>query len=63
MQASAAFLVGVGTVGMAIMGGLGGGLLVGNMMSPNPPKHATLPVTSMRGRSLRAQLTRIAASS
>jgi hypothetical protein len=40
MRASTAFFVGVGTVGLAITGGLGGGFLVGNMMSPPPPKHA-----------------------
>jgi hypothetical protein len=40
MRASTAFFVGIGTVGLAIMAGLGGGLLVGNMMSPLPPKHA-----------------------
>jgi hypothetical protein len=40
MGASTAFLVGVGTVGLAIAGGLGGGLLIGNMMSPSAPKHA-----------------------
>jgi hypothetical protein len=38
MRASTAFLVGVGTVGLAITGGLGGGLLIGNMMSPSPPQ-------------------------
>jgi hypothetical protein len=41
MRASTAFLVGVGTVGLAIAGGLGGGLVIGNMMSPVPLKHAT----------------------
>jgi hypothetical protein len=40
MRASTAFLVGVGTVGLAIIGGLGGGLLIGNMMSPSAPRHA-----------------------
>ncbi len=39
MRASTAFFVGIGTVGLAITGGLGGGLLIGNMMSPSPPKH------------------------
>jgi len=45
MRASTAFLVGVGTVGLAIVGGLGGGLVIGNMMSPSAPKHdvATAP--------------------
>lgn len=40
MRASTAFLFGIGTVGLALFGGLGGGLLVGNMMSPPPPKQA-----------------------
>ncbi len=39
MRASTAFLVGVGTVGLAIIGGLGGGLVIADMMSPSPPKH------------------------
>ena len=41
MRASTAFLVGVGTVGLAIAGGLGGGLMIADMMSPSPPQHET----------------------
>jgi hypothetical protein len=40
MRASTAFFVGIGTLGLAIAGGLGGGLVIGNMMSQSPPKHA-----------------------
>jgi len=40
MRASTAFFAGIGTVGLAITGGLGGGLMIGNMMNPSPPKHA-----------------------
>ena len=39
MRASTAFLVGIGTVGVAIVGGLGGGLLIADAMNPDPPKH------------------------
>lgn len=35
MRASTAFFVGIATVGLAITGGLGGGLLIGNFMSPS----------------------------
>jgi hypothetical protein len=41
MRAMTAFLVGIGTVGVAITGGLGGGLLIGDAMNPHPPKHDT----------------------
>jgi hypothetical protein len=41
MSASTAFLVGAGTVAVAIAGGLGGGLLIADMMSPSSPKHLT----------------------
>jgi hypothetical protein len=41
MRASTAFFVGMGTVGLAIVGGLGGGLMIGNMMSPAPAKHGS----------------------
>ncbi|HZR85951.1 MAG TPA: hypothetical protein VFB02_04060 [Bradyrhizobium sp.] len=40
MRASTAFFVGVGTVCLAITGGLAGGLVIGNIMSPPPAKHA-----------------------
>ena len=48
MRASTAFLVGVGTVGLALAGGLGGGLVIGNMMSPPPPKHAAAAARAAR---------------
>ncbi|WP_024515708.1 hypothetical protein [Bradyrhizobium sp. Tv2a-2] len=51
MRASTAFLVGVGTVGLAISGGLGGGLLIGNMMSTSPPKHAAEAAPVERSKS------------
>ena len=41
MRASTAFFVGIGTVCLAITGGLAGGLVIGNIMSPPPPKHAS----------------------
>jgi len=40
MRASTAFFVGIGTVCLAITGGLVGGLVIGNIMSPPAPKHA-----------------------
>lgn len=39
MRASTAFFVGIGTVFLAITGGLAGGLVIGNIMSP-PPRRA-----------------------
>jgi type IV secretory pathway VirB10-like protein len=38
MRASTAFFVGMATVALAIVGGLGGGLLIGDIMSPSPPQ-------------------------
>jgi len=39
MRASTAFLAGIGTVGVAIAGGLGGGLWIANMMNPHASKY------------------------
>lgn len=40
MRASTAFFAGAGTVIVAIAAGLGGGLVMGNIMSPQPGHHA-----------------------
>jgi hypothetical protein len=40
MRVSTAFFAGVGTVGLAVAAGLGGGLMMGNIMSPQEPKQA-----------------------
>jgi hypothetical protein len=40
MRVSTAFFTGVGTVGLAVAAGLGGGLMMGNIMSPQEPKQA-----------------------
>jgi hypothetical protein len=41
MRTSTAYFVGAGTVIVAIVAGLGGGLLIANMVSPNPAKQGT----------------------
>lgn len=39
MRASTAFFAGIGTVGVAIAGGLGGGLWIANMMNSHAPRY------------------------
>jgi hypothetical protein len=41
MRASTAYFAGAGTVAAAIVAGVGGGLLFGNIVSPTTPKHGT----------------------
>jgi hypothetical protein len=41
MRTSTAYFVGAGTVIVAIVAGLGGGLLIANIVSPNPAKQGT----------------------
>jgi hypothetical protein len=43
MRTTTAYFAGVGTVGVAIAAGLGGGLLFANMVAPHQPKYATEP--------------------
>src|SRR5438105_15546706 len=50
MRAMTAFFAGVGTVAVAIAAGLGGGLLLGNIMSPQQPKHPGSEVTRLEQR-------------
>jgi hypothetical protein len=50
MRVSTAFFVGAGTVVVAIAAGLGGGLLLGNIMSPQQPKHPSSEVTRLEQR-------------
>lgn len=50
MRASTAYFVGAGTVVVAIATGLGGGLLLGNIMSPQQPKHPSSEVTRLEQR-------------
>jgi hypothetical protein len=50
MRAATAYFAGVGTVTMAIAGGLGGGLLLGHIMSPQQPKYPSSEVTRLEQR-------------
>ena len=50
MRVSTAFFAGVGTVVVAIAAGLGGGLLLGNIMSPQQPKYPSSEVTRLEQR-------------
>lgn len=50
MRAATAYFAGVGTVAVAIAAGLGGGLLLGDIMSPQPPKHPSSEVTRLEQR-------------
>lgn len=50
MRAVTAFFAGVGTVAVAITAGLGGGLLLGDIMSPQQPKHQSSEVTRLEQR-------------
>lgn len=50
MRAVTAFFAGAGTVGVAITAGLGGGLLLGDIMSPQQPKHQSSEVTRLEQR-------------
>jgi hypothetical protein len=50
MRVSTAYFVGAGTVVVAIAAGLGGGLLLGNIMSPQQPKHPSSEVTRLEQR-------------
>ena len=53
MRAATAYFAGVGTVAVAIAGGLGGGLLLGDIMSPQQPKYPSSEVTRLEQRSPR----------
>jgi outer membrane biosynthesis protein TonB len=50
MRVITAFFAGVGTVGVAIAAGLGGGLVLGELMSPQQPKHPSSEVTRLEQR-------------
>jgi len=50
MRVSTAYFAGVGTVAVAIGAGLGGGLLLGDIMSPQQPKHPSSEVTRLEQR-------------
>lgn len=50
MRVATAYFVGVGTVVVAIAAGLGGGLLLGNIMSPQQPKYPSSEVTRLEQR-------------
>jgi hypothetical protein len=43
MRTTTAYFAGVGTVGLAIAAGLGGGLLFANIVAPHEPKYAAEP--------------------
>jgi hypothetical protein len=57
MRTSTAFFAGIGTVVVAIGAGLGGGLLLGDIMSPQQPKHQSSEVTRLEQRSSQAPIT------
>jgi outer membrane biosynthesis protein TonB len=50
MRAATAYFAGVGTVAVAVAAGLGGGLLLGDIMSPQQPKHPSSEVTRLEQR-------------
>jgi type IV secretory pathway VirB10-like protein len=56
MRAATAYFAGVGTVAVAIAAGLGGGLLLGDIMSPQQPKHQSSEVTRLEQRSTQAPI-------
>jgi outer membrane biosynthesis protein TonB len=56
MRVATAFFAGVGTVVVAIGAGLGGGLLLGDIMSPQQPKHPSSEVTRLEQRSSPQQI-------
>ena len=51
MRTTTAFFAGIGTVIAASAAGLGGGLLLGDIMSPQAPKHPSSEVTRLEQRS------------
>jgi hypothetical protein len=57
MRTSTAYFAGIGTVVAAIAAGLGGGLLLGDIMSPQQPKHPGSEVTRLEQRSSQAPIT------
>ncbi len=57
MRTSTAFFAGIGTVVVAIGAGLGGGLLLGDIMSPQQPKHPSSEVTRLEQRNSQAPIT------
>jgi hypothetical protein len=50
MRTTTAYFAGIGTVVAAVAGGLGGGLLLGDIMSPQQPKHPSSEVTRLEQR-------------
>jgi hypothetical protein len=56
MRTTTAFFAGIGTVVAAITVGLGGGLLLGDIMSPQQPKHQSSEVTRLEQRSAQAPI-------
>src|SRR5437868_436218 len=56
MRATSAFFAGIGTVVVAIGAGLGGGLLLGDIMSPQQPKYQSNEVTRLEQRGSQAPI-------
>jgi hypothetical protein len=56
MRTTTAFFAGIGTVVAAITVGLGGGLLLGDIMSPHQPKHQSSEVMRLEQRSAQAPI-------
>ena len=57
MRTTTAFFAGIGTVIAAIAAGLGGGLVLGDIMSPQQPKHPSSEVTRLEQRSSQAPIS------
>ena len=50
MRSATAYFAGAGTVIVAIAAGLGGGLLISDIVSPQQPKHGSVEMTRMERR-------------
>ena len=57
MRTYTAFFAGIGTVVVAIGAGLGGGLLLGDIMSPQQPKHQSSELTRLEQRHSQAPIS------
>jgi len=57
MRTTTAYFAGIRTVIAAVAAGLGGGLLLGDIMSPQQPKHPSSEVTRLEQRSSQAPIS------
>lgn len=63
MRVSTAYFAGAGTVVVAIAAGVGGGLLLGDIMSPQQPKHPSSEVTRLEQRAAPQPIPAMASTS